>query len=166
MNLTNSDPYLATCMRYGIEGTHWKYDTDGQVTLEFEGSRNADASNRGYYYWYGVFWGNLFIVSPAKQSAAATFVDDLYALNEICSTVSKYYGFIFDIAEVVDNVASIDNVVAQYLSQCGNGRLSSIEEIDATIDTFNSALAANGLDAVLAAAQTQLDAYAAENGIQ
>lgn len=166
MNLTNSDPYLATCMRYGIEGTHWKYDTDGQVTLEFEGSRNADASNRGYYYWYGVFWGNLFIVSPAKQSAAATFVDDLYALNEIGSTVSKYYGFIFDIADVVDNVASIDNVVAQYLSQCGNGRLSSIEEIDATIETFNSALAANGLDKVLAAAQTQLDAYAADNGIQ
>ncbi len=165
MNLTNSDPYLATCMRYGIEGTHWIYDTDGQVTLEFEGSRNNDASNRGYYYWYGVFWGNLFIVSPAKQSAKATFVDDMYALNEIGSSVSKYYGFIFDVGSVSDYVASIDNVVSQYLSQCGNGRLASIDEIDKTLDAFNEAMAANGLDKVIAEAQVQLDAYAEANGL-
>lgn len=165
MNLTNSDPYLATCMRYGIEGTHWKYDTDGQVTLEFEGSRNNDASNRGYYYWYGVMWGNLFIVSPAKQSAAATFVDDMYALNEIGSSVSKYYGFIFDIGDVIDYVASIDNVVTQYIDQCGNGRLASVAEIDKTLDAFNEAMKANGLEKVIESAQMQLDAYAEENGL-
>jgi ABC-type glycerol-3-phosphate transport system substrate-binding protein len=165
MNLTNSDPYLATCMRYGIEGTHWIYDTDGQVTLEFPGSRNADASNRGYYYWYGVFWGNLFIVSPAKQSAVATFVDDMYALNEVGSVVSKYYGFIFDVADCIEEVASIDNVVGQYLAMCGNGRMPSEDEIDKSLDEFNAALEANGLQKVLDAAQAQLDAYAEENGL-
>lgn len=166
MNLTNSDGYLATMFRYGIEGTHWKYGDDGQVTVEFSGSRNADPSNRGYYVWYGVYWGNLFIVSPAKESAEATFVQDLYNLNEVGSTVSKYYGFIFDIGEVADYVASVDNVVAQYLTQCGNGRLASVDEINKTVDAFNDAMAANGLDKIIAAAQTQLDAYAAENGIQ
>ena len=166
MNLINSDGYLATCMRYGIEGTHWKYDTDGQVTIEFEGSRNADASNRGYYYWYGVFWGNLFIVSPAKQSAESTFVQDLYNLNEVGSTVSKYYGFIFDIADVTEQVAGIDNAVAQYIDQCGNGRLGSLDEIDKTLDEFNAAMEANGLADVIASAQTQLEAYATENGIK
>ena len=166
MNLTNSDGYLATCMRYGIEGTHWIYDTDGQVTLEFPGSRNNDASNRGYYYWYGVYWGNLFIVSPAKQSGAATFIDDLYALNEIGSTVSKYYGFIFDPVDCIEEVASIDNVVGQYLNMCGNGRMPSMEELDKAIDEFNAAIEANGLQKVLDSAQAQMDAYAAENGIE
>jgi hypothetical protein len=152
-------------MRYGIEGTHWKYDTDGQVTCKFEGSRNNDSANYGYHYWYGVFWGNLFIVSPAKQDADATFVQDLYNLNEVGSTVSKFYGFIFDIGDVTDKVASIDNVVAQYIKQCGNGRLPSIEEINTQLDAFNAALKANGLDDVIAAAQEQLDQYAKDNNI-
>ena len=80
--------------------------------------------------------------------------------------VSKYYGFIFDIADCTDEVASIDNVVTQYLSQCGNGRLASVEEIDKTIDEFNSTMEANGLQKVIDAAQVQLDAYAADNGLE
>ncbi|MBQ1418092.1 MAG: DUF3502 domain-containing protein, partial [Firmicutes bacterium] len=114
----------------------------------------------------GVHWGNLFIVSPAKQSAVATFVDDMYALNEIGSSVSKYYGFIFDVADCIDEVASIDNVVGQYLDMCGNGRLASLDEIDKSIDEFNAAMEANGLQKVIDAAQVQLDAYAADNGLE
>ena len=165
MNLTNSDSYLSTSMRYGIEGTHWKWGEDGQVTVGFEGSRNADASNRGYYYWYGIEWGNLFIINPAKESAAATFVEDLRALNEVGSTVSKYYGFIFDIAEVTEYVGAIDQVVAQYFDQCGNGRLPTVEDIDATFDAFNQQMEANGLAKVIEAAQAQLEAYAAANNL-
>ncbi|NMA08728.1 MAG: hypothetical protein GX929_06415, partial [Clostridiales bacterium] len=61
--------------------------------------------------------------------------------------------------------ASIDNVVAQYIKQCGNGRLPSIEEINTQLDAFNAALKANGLDDVIAAAQEQLDQYAKDNNI-
>ena len=65
----------------------------------------------------------------------------------------------------VEEVASIDNVVGQYLAMCGNGRMPSEDEIDKSLDEFNAALEANGLQKVLDAAQAQLDAYAEENGL-
>ena len=66
MELVNTDPYVATLLRFGIEGEHYLIDGDGNMT--FDGSpRNSDPANRGYQYWYGASFGNLTIVDAPES---------------------------------------------------------------------------------------------------
>jgi len=67
-------------------------------------------------------------------------------------------GFFFDNSDVDIEVAAIANVVSEYGSTLWGGMA---EDVDATLEEFNAKLYANGLQAVIDAAQEQYNAFLA-----
>ena len=165
LDLFNGDPYLATMIRFGIENVHWIFNEDGEtITFQFEGSRNADSENRGYYYWYGWQLGSIFAFYTPTDITTPEFIPLLKALNER-AVPSKYVGFKFVKDNVVDEIAACANVVSQYNTPLWNGTLSSEEEVLSAIDALNAGLEANGLQKIIDEVEAQLRQYEQDMGI-
>jgi putative aldouronate transport system substrate-binding protein len=162
LNLVNTDPKLATMLRFGIEGTHYTYDANGNMT--FDGTRNADPANRGYYYWYGAPIGNLLIVQAPEDLTGpdGVMLTKMAQYNQDAKTAS-HMGFVFNIDPVSNEVAACTNVVMQYRDTLRNGTLNSTEEVDSTIDEFNAKLMANGEQKILDEVTAQIAAWQAAN---
>ncbi len=160
LNLVNTDPDFATMMRFGIEGTHYTYDADGKMT--FEGTKNADSTNRAYYNWYMAPIGNLTIVrAPEAQSGPdGIMLTKMLEYNSSCLK-ANHMGFVFDTKPVTNEVAACTNVVAEYQSDLVTGQCSSQEEVAEIVKEFVDKLKANGVDTIVAEVQSQLDAWKA-----
>ena len=70
-------------------------------------------------------------------------------------------GFIFDKAPVENLIAAVNNVVAEYHNVLITGQNSNVDQL---VDQFVAELKASGMDEIVAEAQSQLDAWRAENG--
>jgi putative aldouronate transport system substrate-binding protein len=160
LELVNNDPVVATMVRFGIEGTHYVKDTQGNMTTA--GTRNANPSSRGYYYWYGPYAGNLTIVNAP---------DDLTGPNGIMLTkinqfnreakMSPYFGFSLNTEPISTEIAACTSVIVEYAKTLNMGQAGSEAEVDRLIDEFNAKLKANGVDRIVAEAQKQADAFLA-----
>lgn len=160
LNLVNTDSKFATMMRFGIEGEHYTYDADGKMT--FEGTKNADASNRAYYNWYMAPIGNLLIVEAPESLAGpdGIMLTNMAKYNAEC-VVPAHMGFVFDTTPVTNELAACTNVVAEFKDDLANGKLSSEDEVRDVVAEFNDKLAANGVDKIVAEVQSQIDAWTA-----
>ncbi len=152
LNLVNTDPFMATMMRFGVEGTHYTYDADGKMT--FEGTANADPSQRAYYYWYAAPVGNLTIV---KAPESLTGPDGIMLTRMVeynaASIVPRHMGFVFDTSPVVNEIAACTSIVLEYQQELQRGQLNSQE--------FVEKLKANGSEKIVAEAQRQIEAWEA-----
>ncbi len=162
LELVNTDPFVATMMRFGVEGIHWAKTEDGDMTFEFEGSRNADVGNRGYYFWYNAPVGNLTIVNAPKSLVGEDniMMKNMMKYNEEC-IVPAHLGFVFDTTPVVNEVAACTSIVLEYQEDLVNGRCESQEEVEAIVAEFRAKLDANGADAIVEEVQRQIDAWKA-----
>ncbi|MEG0852247.1 MAG: ABC transporter substrate-binding protein [Angelakisella sp.] len=153
LNLVNTDPYVATTLRFGLEGQHYLRNTEGRIT--FEGSpRNADMQNPGYYYWYGWQFGSLFNMElPTTQPA--NLWDLIKEANET-SIQDTNLGFTFDSTAVTNEIAACSSVIAEYEKNLAYGLL---ENVDAAIDEFTAKLKASGSEKVVNELQSQLTAW-------
>jgi putative aldouronate transport system substrate-binding protein len=160
LEMVNNDPFVATMLRFGVEGQHWRRDAQGKMT--FEGTRNAVASQRGYYYWYNAPVGNLTIVEAPEDHAGPGSVM-FTKMNQFNREAKQpaYMGFSFDIQPVSNDIAACTNAVMEYRDTLRLGRAGSEAEVDRLIDEFNAKLRANGLERILAEAQRQADAFLA-----
>ncbi len=158
LELINTDPFVATALRFGLEGTHWNKGEDG--VLDFTGTNNEDPTNRGYYAWYGAQFGS-FMYSAIPEGYPANFVELIKTQNENAIPTANM-GFIFDPTPVANEIAACSAVVGEYTT---NLLFGFIEEalIDETVDAFVAGLDAAGIEAVVAEAQAQLDAWRAVN---
>jgi putative aldouronate transport system substrate-binding protein len=160
LELVNNDPVVATMMRFGVEGQHYKKDAQGKMT--FEGTRNANAAERGYYYWYNAPVGNLTIVNAPEDHAGPNGIM-FTKMNQFNKDAKQpaYMGFSFDIQPVSNEIAACTNVVMEYRDTLRRGQAGSEAEVDRLIDEFNAKLKANGLEKILAEAQRQANAFLA-----
>jgi putative aldouronate transport system substrate-binding protein len=160
LELVNNDPAVATMMRFGIEGTHYVKDAQGNMTTA--GTRNANASARGYYYWYGPGVGNLTIVSAPDGLAGPNGIM-LTKINQFNreAKLSLYFGFSLNTEPIVTEIAACLNVIAEYGKTLNMGQAGSEAEVDRLVDEFNAKLKANGVDRIVAEAQKQGDAFLA-----
>ena len=158
----NTDPYLATMLRFGIEGEHWTLDDTGNMT--FEGTKNEDPANRGYYFWYGASFGNLTIVN-APESLTGPDNIMLTKIEEYNNSarVPSHMGFVVDTTPITNEIAACNNVVAEYANTLAKGQYDSQEAVDAAVDAFNEKLEANGLSKILEEIQSQIDAWNSKN---
>ena len=150
LNLVNTDPWLATTLRFGLEGEHYVRDENNRIT--FEGSkRNSDPSNYGYYYWYGWQFGSLFNIEiPATES------DDLWNLIETANEESiqdTNLGFVFDTTAVTNEIAACTSVISEYETSLIQGQLPNVDEI---LDEFLEKLERSGSEKIVEEAQRQL----------
>jgi putative aldouronate transport system substrate-binding protein len=159
LEMVNNDPFLATMMRFGIEGQHYIRDAEGK--MHFEGSlRNSDNANPGYRYWYAAPLGNLLIVeAPESYSGpGGIMLTKMKQFNDNAKLPS-HMGFIYDIEPVSTEIAACTSVVLEYRDMLRNGRLSSGAEVDEAIDEFLQKLDANGLQAVIDDVQRQINEW-------
>ncbi|MBQ4227834.1 MAG: ABC transporter substrate-binding protein [Clostridia bacterium] len=162
LNLVNTDPYVATMMRFGLEGVHWVRGEDGKMTFDFEGGRNRVVGERGYYFWYNAPVGNLTIVEAPESLVGPNneMMTVMNELNEAC-IIPSHLGFVFDIKPVTNEVAACTSVVLEYSPALIRGQFETAEDVEATVAEFREKLHANGVDAIVEEVQRQIDAWAA-----
>jgi len=159
MNLMNTDSYLATLMRFGVEGQHYLRDSAGRMVLE--GSpRNSDAAARGYLVWYGPYLGNLLVANAPESyggpnNAFATALRD-YNNNAALG----YVGFVFDQSPVEQYIAACNAVTNEYRTVHFFGQLPE-SQVAAHIAEMNQKLRDNGVQRIIDEAQRQYNAWRA-----
>ncbi|MBQ8955271.1 MAG: ABC transporter substrate-binding protein [Clostridia bacterium] len=160
LNLVNTDPDFATMMRFGIEGEHYTYDADGKMT--FEGTKNAVAGERAYYYWYMAPIGNLTIVRAPETLTGpdSVMLKNMMALNDSCIK-AQHLGFSFDTAPVTNQVAACTSVELEYRDDLVLGQLADADEVTDVVTEFVDKLNANGVADVIAEVQSQIEAWEA-----
>lgn len=160
LNLVNTDPFMATMMRFGVEGTHYTYDADGNMT--FEGTSNNDPAQRAYYYWYGAPIGNLTIVNAPESLTGpdGIMLTKMVEYNE-ASIVPRHMGFVFDTSPVVNELAACTSIVLEYQEELQKGQLNSQEDVQDTVEEFVEKLKANGSEKIVAEVQRQIDEWEA-----
>ena len=160
LELVNTDPYVATMLRFGVEGSHWRRDDNGDIT--FEGTSNADASARSYYYWYNAPVGNLTIVDAPEALIGpdGIMLTNMVEYNNSCVKPS-HMGFIVDPAPIANEIAACSSIVLEYQAELREGKLVSQEEVTEAVAEFIEKLQANGSDKIVAEVQRQIDAWKA-----
>ena len=156
IDLLNSDPYLATLIRFGPEGVGWTDENNDNV-IELT-AINSDPTNRYWYYWYQWNMGGL-TVSKLPPSYTPEFSSLLSELNNT-AVPSANMGFVMDRTPVENEIAACVNVIDEYNKALVYGQY---EDPDATIDEFIQKLKDNGIEKIIAEGQAQLDAWRAAN---
>lgn len=158
IELFNTDPYLATLMRFGVEGEHWEKDADGEMRLA---NRNADVANVGWLQWYGPFYGNLTIVdAPESYGGPDGIMLQKMAEYNDEAILAAHMGFVLDTTPIENELSACNNVVSEYYGNLVGGRHGSSEAVDRMIDEMNAKLKENGLERILTEVQAQIDAWA------
>lgn len=162
INLMYTDEYVSTTSRFGLEGEHYKIvkDSAGNDRVDFSEGRNSDPTNRGFYFWYGFEWGNLFKATlPADQPD--NLYDELMQMNADAGQYETNLGFVFNQDAVANEVAACASVYDEYAKPLMKG---SFADVEATVAEFNQKLEANGIQKIIDEAQKQLNEWRAANG--
>ena len=158
IELLNTDPYVATMMRFGLEGEHWEKDAEGTMQLT---NRNADLENPGWLQWYGPFYGNLTIVdAPESYGGPDNVMLQKMAEYNNEAILAAHMGFVLDTSPIENELSACNNAVSEYYDILVNGTCESPEAVNRMIDEMNAKLKENGVDTIVAEVQRQIDAWA------
>ncbi len=152
LELTYSDNYLCTVLKFGIQGRDWEdANNDGVVEML---ERNADGGNRYWYMWYGARNSSIYNTKIA-QGSTPEFLNKLAAANE-ASIASPNSGFAMDITNVTNEIAACNNVLAKYISML---TYPSFEDPAKFVEDLRKELTDNGIEKIISEAQAQLTAW-------
>lgn len=157
LELMQNDTYLATTLHFGKEGSGWT-DTNNDNVIELT-EKNSNTKDRWWYEWYGWTLGGVTAMK-AIPGSSTDYMEQMKELNKT-AVAKPNRGFIFDKSNVESELAAIANVYDEYYDVLIVGQNDNVDEL---VDKFIAALKANGMDTVIAEAQSQLDAWRAENG--
>lgn len=161
LDLVNTDPKLATMLRFGVEGQHYLLNDKGQMVLE--GSpRNNDPAKMGYVIWYGADIGNLLIVkAPESYGGPDGIMLKRIAEYNDKAAIPTHMGLIINLEPIKNEIAACTSVVTEFAPALARGSLGTETKVDETIKSFNDKLYANGLQKILDEVQKQANAFAA-----
>ena len=160
LNEVNTNPDFATLMRFGVEGIHYVITEDGDMS--FEGTLNEDPTNRAYHYWYNAPVGNLTIVRAPSSYVGpdSIMLTKMVEYNNSCLQ-PNHLGFVFDTTPVVNEIAACCSIVQEYQVELAAGQVDSPEGVEELVAEFREKLHANGVDAIVAEIQRQIDEWKA-----
>jgi len=145
LNLVNTDPTLFTLLEYGIEGDHYKKESDGRVTFD-------DAKRATYSPWRAGM-GKLSNLPVLSNEPA-----NLWELFDKFNTEAKpvpILGWAFDQEPVKNEIAALGNIAEEYRASLSAGAVDPATRLP----EFISKLKANGIDKVTEEANKQLTAF-------
>ena len=151
INLLNTDEYVGTLIRHGIEGTHHSAVGDNQVDKTMGGT----LTDNGYDYTYGWQFG-----TPFNQKWDISYpdnIEELFQEYNDSAIISPNNGFTFDAVPVETQVAALTNVISEYAPSLETGSVDPAEYIPKFLDALN----ANGAEALVAEVNNQLTQFAA-----
>ncbi len=149
INLLNTDEYVGTLIRHGIEGEHHTAVGDKQVDKTMGGT----LTDNGYDYTYGWQFGTPFnqkwdISYPAN-------IEELFQAYNDAAVISPNNGFTFDAVPVETQVAALTNVISEYAPSLETGSVDPAVYIPQFLDALN----ANGAETLLAEVDSQLTQF-------
>lgn len=156
LELMQTDTYLATTLHFGKEGSGWT-DTNNDNVIELT-DKNSDPSARYWYNWYGWPLGGVTAMK-AIPGSSTDMMDQMRELNKTAQAKPNR-GFKFDQTPVENELAAVNNVYAEHYGVLCSGQNANVDEL---VDNFIAELKANGMDKIIAEAQSQLDAWRAAN---
>lgn len=146
LNLLNTDPYLRNLVDSGIEGVHYEKVSENMM-------RNLDEAKN--YDMPTFSLGNVLITYLNEGDPENKW--DEYETFNSNSKNSPILGFNFDTTSVATELASVQNVKAEFWSALMTGTVNPDEYLPKAIEKFKAA----GLDKIIAEAQRQLDEWKA-----
>lgn len=150
INLLNTDKYVGTLIRHGIEGVNYVNVGDDQVDRTMGGTL-APADN-GYDYTYGWQFG-----SPFNQKWDISYpknIEDLFMAYNKSAVVAPHNGFTFDNTAAEAEIAALTSAVEQY----GPALETGMVDPGVNIPKFLKALDDNGVNVLLQNIKDQLAA--------
>ena len=154
LNLLNTDEYVGTLIRHGIEGTHYSAVGDTQVDKTMGGTLAPE--DNGYDYTFGWQFG-----SPFNQKWDISYpdnIEDLFLAYNESAVTGPHVGFTFDSSNVNTEISALANIVEEYDSALQSGMVNPEEKVPEFLDSLKT----NGVDNLLKEIQTQLDAWKAD----
>ena len=151
INLLNTDEYVGTLIRHGIEGEHYTEVGDNQVDRTMGGT--LDPADNGYDYTYGWQFG-----TPFNQKWDISYpdnIEELFQEYNDAAVISQNNGFSFDMTPVETQVAALTNVIAEYGPSLETGSVDPEEYIP----SFLKDLEANGAQDLIDEVTTQVEEY-------
>ena len=155
LELINTDEFVATAIRFGLEGVHYTLNEDGTLFTDDPSLLNYNNDNN--FYWYGAQFGALVYSKVPASKGSAQFMEKLAAAN--AKAKAGNMGFIFDPSPVQNELAACSAKIDEYNTNLKFGKLGSMEEINASLEAFDKALTEAGIEKVVAECQAQLNAF-------
>lgn len=147
LNLLNTDTYLRNLINNGIEGVHYKRLTaDTYEPIPDSG-----------YGMAAFTLGNMFLLDKLQSDPADKW--EQYKIFNDNSTNAPLLGFQFDPSKVMTEIANVKNAVDEFGPALNTGSVDPAKILPKAIEKLN----AQGLDKIIAEAQTQLDEWLASN---
>ena len=151
LELVNTDTKVRDWFAYGVEGVNFEYvEEDGMQKIK---KLNQDWSAASYTQ------GSNMRMTPESGTVGNPYLDEV-AVQNANALSSPALGFYFDTTNVADQLAACTATWLTYKSLLVTGA----GDPDTVVPEMLDALRADGLDEIIAEAQTQLDAYVASNG--
>lgn len=153
INLVNTDEYVGTLLRHGIEGVHHTPVGDTQVDRTLGGT--IEAADNGYDYVFGWQFGTTF-----NQKWDISYPEDIeeqFMEYNASSIIAPHNGFTFDNTKVETEIAAITGTVDEYREALESGIVDPQENIP----KFLKALEDNGVNVLLDEVRSQMDAWKA-----
>lgn len=155
LELINTDAFIATALRFGLEGIHYTVNEDGTLFTDDPSLLNYNNDNN--FYWYGAQFGAIVKCKVPASKGTAQFMEKLAAAN--AKAKAGNMGFIFDPTPVQNEIAACSAKIGEYNINLKFGKLASMEEVDASLAAFSAALNEAGIQKVVEECQRQLDAF-------
>lgn len=154
LNELYTNPDLQNLLAWGIEGTHYVLGEDGLATYP----EGVDASNSGYNHSMGWLMPNQFITHVWTGNNANLW-EEMREFNT-SAVVSSASGFIFNSANVLNELTAVQNIYNEYQTSIEYGFVDP----ETGIAEMNDKMMAAGLQKIIDEKQAQLDEWAAANG--
>ncbi|MGB4660613.1 MAG: ABC transporter substrate-binding protein [Mobilitalea sp.] len=148
LNLLNTDPYLMTLLNYGVEDVHYNM-VDGEAVFT---DKRAD-----YTPWTNGM-GNVTLLPP-QAGQDTDFWDKFKAYYGSAGEI-PILGWSFNSAVVTNEMGALSNAAAEYALALNTGTIDPVEKLPEYIQKLKD----NGIDKVVAEANTQLEAFLAAKG--
>ena len=145
LEMLMTDAYAMQLISFGVEGTHYTVNDEGFMEITENGGYNPSQS-----------WalGNVFLTTPMVGQPADVW-EETAEINAN-AVVSNLIGFTLDVSPVEAEITNVTNTYEQYKAVAA-GSLP----VEETLAEFNEKLEAAGIDALIAEAQAQIDAFLA-----
>ncbi|MCL1988041.1 MAG: extracellular solute-binding protein [Firmicutes bacterium] len=145
LNAWYTDPQLATILTYGVDGLHFETNADGTITL--------DQDMRSQFAPWRNGTGNIFILPPLDVEGPG-FFERFNEYNQ-AGIPTALLGFVFDETPVINEMAALRNVVAEFQTTITTGAVDPATQGTEFLNRLN----ANGLERVQAELDSQIDAF-------
>nr|WP_307991767.1 ABC transporter substrate-binding protein [uncultured Niameybacter sp.] len=148
LNLLNTDKYVGTLIRHGIEGQHHSLVGDNRVDKTMGGTLPGDIN--GYSYTPGWRFG-----TPFNQKWDISYpenIEELFESYNASAIVAPHNGFSFNTLPVATVITALTNVIDEYGPALETGCVDPKENIP----KFLKALEDNGVNTLLKEIETQI----------